>query len=330
VTRSVAVIETDTAEVAVVQLTISSKAVPVRRNNYEQTLITSFKALFPDAPLSSNTLTALEIQDLKDAYRRLAKKYHPDVAGKNTVYSRTFTDIVASYEILTRFVVEQKMNATKVSTHQRTASSYGSRQSRSAPSGTGQGGRNWRFTQGTYESGPASTKGEQSQASGSSAEPGDSARRQSRKSQAFVQQPPPDPGMKHEYFHKGDMPQQRMQLGMYLYHKGIISYQALVRALAWQRSCRPPFGELAKAWGFMTDAGVQATLRDVNATGKFGDRAMALGHLRKDQRGVVVLHQLSLQPAIGRYFVANRIVTEQQLLQCLAEMSRHNSTHQKS
>jgi len=291
-------------------------------------LITSFKALFPEAPLSSNTLSALEIQDLKDAYRRLAKKYHPDVTGKNTPYSRTFTDIVASYEVLTRFVVERKMNAAKTTTHQRTAYSHGSKQSKGAPSGTGQTGRTWRFSQGTYETG-SPPKGEPSQGAGTSSESGDSARRQGRKSQAFVHQPPPDPGMKHEYFHRGEIPQQRMQLGMFLYHKGIISYQALVRALAWQRSCRPPFGELAKAWGFMTDAGIQATLRDANTAGKFGDRAMALGHLRKDQRGVVVLHQLSLQPAIGRYFVANRIVTEQQLLQCIAEMSRHNSTHQK-
>lgn len=134
--------------------------------------------------------------------------------------------------------------------------------------------------------------------------------------------------MKHENFSTGEMPQKRLQLGMYLYHKGIISYQALARALAWQRSCRPPFGELAKLWGFMTEAGIQATLRDRQTAGKFGERAMALGHLRQDQRGVVALHQMTLQPAIGRYFVANRIVTERQLLQFLAEMARHNNNFQ--
>lgn len=297
------------------------------RKTYEQTLITSFRTMFPDAPVSSSVLYALELQDIKDAYRRLAKKYHPDVSGI-AAPSRMFTDISASYEVLVRFVADRKKDAAKVSAYKRSTSAFSSRQTNSPPSGTGQTGRTWRFSQGTYDSGPAS-KGEQSQAAGQSTESGDSTRRQSRKSQAFVHQPPPDPGMKHEYFHHGEMPQQRLQLGMYLYHKGIISYQALVRALAWQRSCRPPFGELAKAWGFMTDAGIQATLRDANTAGKFGDRAMALGHLRKDQRGVVVLHQLSLQPAIGRYFVANRIVSEQQLLQCIAEMSRHNSTHQK-
>lgn len=299
------------------------------RKTYEQTLIASFKTLFPDVPVSSNVLYALEVQDLKDSYRRLAKKYHPDIHGNTSTHARLFSDVVSSYEVLVRFVIDRKKNAGTSSIHQHGTSQHGARQAKSAPSGMGQSGRSWRFTQGTYEQG--STAGsEYTQAGCSSSDSADASRRHARKSPSYVHQPPPDPGMKHEYFSSGEIPQKRLQLGMYLYHKGIISYQALARALAWQRSCRPPFGELAKLWGFMTDAGIQATLRDRQGTGKFGDRALALGYLRQDQRGVVVLHQMSLQPAIGRYFVANRFVTEKQLMQFLAEMNRHNSTFQKT
>ena len=285
--------------------------------------------MFPDAPVSSNALSGLEMQDLKDSYRRMAKKYHPDVSGASAPHARTFAVIAASYEVLSRFIVERSRDAAKVSAHQRSASPQATGPSHGTASGTGPFGRSWRFTQGAYESG-AAPQGGQSQTAGTSSGSGETAHRHARKSPAFVHHPPPDPGMKHEYFHQGEMPQKRMQLGMYLYHKGIISYQALARALAWQRSCRPQFGELAKSWGFMTDAGINATLREVNTSDKFGELAMALGHLRKDQRGVVVLHQLSLQPTIGRYFVANRFVTERQLMQCIAEMNRHNSHHLKS
>ncbi len=285
--------------------------------------------MFPDAPVSSNALIGLEMQDLKDAYRRLAKKYHPDVTGSNAAHARSFAALSASYEILTRFIVERNRDTAQVAAHQRSTTTRGTGASHSPPSGTGQTGRSWRFTQSSYKAG-AAPQSEQSQSAGNPSDTSETSRRHARKQQAFVHHPPPDPGMKHEYFHQGEMPQKRMQLGMYLYHKGIISYQALARALAWQRSCRPPFGELAKSWGFMTEAGINATLRDVDSTGTFGDRAMALGHLRKDQRGVVVLHQLSLQPVIGRYFVVNRFVTERQLMQCITEMNRHNSLHLKS
>ena len=291
----------------------------------EQILISSFRTLFPDVPVSSQVLYALDMQDLKDSYRRLAKKYHPDVSSDNSAYARAFSDITASYEVLVSFVVERKKRAAS------SASYYGGsgvHQTTGAPSGMGQSGRSWRFSQGTYESGPTASGGK-SQSSGTSSASAESARRHARSSQGFTQHPPPDPGMKHEYFTNGELPQKRLQLGMYLYHRGIISYQALARALAWQRSCRPPFGELAKSWGFMTDAAVHATLRDRHSAGKFGERAMALGYLRQDQRGVVALHQMSLQPAIGRYFVANSMVTERQLHQFLAEMNRHNSRYQK-
>lgn len=104
----------------------------MKRKTYERTLSASFKALFPDAPVSSNALFALEIQDLKDSYRRLAKKYHPDVSGGNAAHARTFADIAASYEVLTSFIVERKKNAEKVTAHQRSASPHSTQQSKKA------------------------------------------------------------------------------------------------------------------------------------------------------------------------------------------------------
>jgi len=304
------------------------QVVIVIRKTYEQTLIASFKTLFPDIPVSSNVLYALEMQDIKDSYRRLAKRYHPDANGSTATHARLFSELVTSYEVLARFVIDRKKNTTGTAIHQHGSPSHGFRQTKGAPSGMGQSGRTWRFSQGSYESGPYSKRDQSG--GGRTSSDTESSRRHANQSQSYVHQPPPDPGMKHEYFSTGEMPQKRLQLGMYLYHKGVISYQALARALAWQRSCRPPFGELAKLWGFMTDAGIQATLRDRQSVGKFGDRAMALGYLRQDQRGVVALHQMTLQPAIGRYFVANRIVTERQLMQFLAEMTRHNSNYQQT
>ena len=127
-----------------------------------------------------------------------------------------------------------------------------------------------------------------------------------------------------EQYYDGPMPTIELKIGLYLYYRGVISYQAVVRALMWQRDLRPPLGDFARQWGWLSEEDVATVLKATHIVGSFGERAVALGLLSQSQLNIILLHQRSRQQQIGRHFVANSLLSELTLKHHLRELARHN------
>lgn len=128
----------------------------------------------------------------------------------------------------------------------------------------------------------------------------------------------------NERFYRGPFPSVELKIGLFLYYAGRVSYQALVRSLIWQREQRPPLGELACKWGWMQKEAIPAILKATSIPGYFGERAVTLGFLTEPQLRVLLFHQRSLHQPIGRYFVGQRLLTEDLLRRSLRECTQHN------
>jgi hypothetical protein len=133
-----------------------------------------------------------------------------------------------------------------------------------------------------------------------------------------------------EQFYTGPFPTIELKLGLYLYYRGVVSYQEVVRAIMWQRSLRPPLGDFARQWGWLNDADVSAILAATEIVGSFGERAVAVGLLTQSQLNLILLHQRSMQQPIGRYFVSRSLLAELTLRQHLRDLARHNAQVRES
>ena len=132
------------------------------------------------------------------------------------------------------------------------------------------------------------------------------------------------PRVRDERYYDGPLPPIELRIGLYLYFRGIISYQSLVRSLVWQRDQRPALGTLACTWGWLTDDLIDYILSACHMPVPFGERAVKLGLITPNQLKVLLFHQRSLQQPIGRYFVQQGLVSEQELLRLLKERQFHN------
>lgn len=62
------------------------------------------------------------------------------------------------------------------------------------------------------------------------------------------------------------------------------------------RDQRPPYGEIAKAWGWLNDKDIQIVRAATDIPGVFGEKAIALGFLSPKQAAFLV-RQSTPQPA---------------------------------
>jgi len=135
----------------------------------------------------------------------------------------------------------------------------------------------------------------------------------------------PAPRKPDEQYYEGPFPTIELKLGLYLYYRGVVSYQEVVRALMWQRDMRPPLGDFARQWGWLNEADVSAILAATDIVGSFGERAVAVGLLTQSQLNLILLHQKSMQQPIGSYFVSRALLSELTLRQHLRDLARHNA-----
>jgi hypothetical protein len=133
-----------------------------------------------------------------------------------------------------------------------------------------------------------------------------------------------------ELYYEGPFPTIELKTGLYLYYTGSVSYQAVVRALMWQRDQRPPLGDFARQWGWLSEEDVSRILTSTHIVGTFGERALELGLLTQSQLNIILLHQRTLQQPIGRYFVAQSLLSELTLRHHLRELARHNQQVRES
>lgn len=140
---------------------------------------------------------------------------------------------------------------------------------------------------------------------------------------AFTQAAKREKNLQEQYF-DGPFPTIELKFGLFLYYSTLVSYQDVVRALIWQRALRPPLGDFARQWGWLSDADVSVILAATEISGSFGDRAVAVGLLTQSQLNLLLLHQRSLQQPLGSYFVDQSILTEYELKKSLRDQAAHN------
>lgn len=127
------------------------------------------------------------------------------------------------------------------------------------------------------------------------------------------------------------IPPRTVRLGEYLYYSRRIPFDALIEAIAWQRSHRPRVGSIAVECGFLTKEQVLEVLdhrRSAHATEvPFAEYATRIGLLTPFARLAVLGRQGKLQRRIGRFFVERGWVTEEELADARVEIARHNAKH---
>lgn len=128
----------------------------------------------------------------------------------------------------------------------------------------------------------------------------------------------------NELYYTGPVPCVELKFGRYLYYRGLVSYQEVLRALQWQREQRPSIGELSRFWGWLNEVAVHRILQAERVSGRFGERAMRLGLLSNSQVQQLLATQQQQQKRIGSYFVKRGLLQEAQLAVLDYERSLHN------
>lgn len=123
----------------------------------------------------------------------------------------------------------------------------------------------------------------------------------------------------------GAMPERRHEIGRYLYYRGCIPYQVLLKALSWQLRQRPALGVIAKRWGWLNDEHIRAILGFRGLPLLFGQRALHLGFLSSYQARILVAYQRTLQQKLGQYFVQRGFLSGEEMEQMVADLDQHNA-----
>ncbi len=136
----------------------------------------------------------------------------------------------------------------------------------------------------------------------------------------------PDGPPRNNYY-RGPLPPRPLQFGLFLYYRGVIPFNAVISAIAWQRQQRPVLGEIARRWGWLSDQQIKQILAYRNGGCKFGERAEQLGLLSSLQVRAIVLHQRSRQRQMGLYFIEQGFFDAETLNLLLDKLAEHNQTH---
>ena len=130
-------------------------------------------------------------------------------------------------------------------------------------------------------------------------------------------------GFSYRFF-TGTVPKRVLLFGQYVYYHGYISYRQLIDALVWQKMQRPLFGSIAVRWGWLDEDEVGAILGQRRRGEKFGESALRSGYLTSNELRIILSRQRMLQPRIGKYFVAQRILSVPVVETMVADLRRHN------
>lgn len=133
------------------------------------------------------------------------------------------------------------------------------------------------------------------------------------------------PGYHSDIYYTGPVPNEPLLLGRYLYYSGRISYRSLKRALTWQRSQRPMFGDLARSWNLFGQSELSLLLSERRKSEPIGQAAVRLGLLTPAQRDWIVSRQRYEQQPLGTYLRRLGAVTEQELQEALEDHEAHNA-----
>ncbi|NOY86478.1 MAG: DnaJ domain-containing protein [Deltaproteobacteria bacterium] len=136
----------------------------------------------------------------------------------------------------------------------------------------------------------------------------------------------PKPGKNtRDHFWNGQVPENRLLLGQYLYYSGIVSWRTLINAISWQRRQRPSFGRIATTWKFLTSEELHAISTGRLFGEKIGGSALRLGYMTPYQRSAVLGFQRWLQRPIGEYFAEREILQPGEIRHLVQIIRRRNA-----
>ena len=122
-------------------------------------------------------------------------------------------------------------------------------------------------------------------------------------------------------------PSRKLMLGDFLYFAGIVEWQEIIRALVWQKASRPRFGDLGCSLGMLQHKDIQRIFKFQRPGRLFGEVAVQLGLLDKQQRDRLVFYQKCKQQRIGQYFIEKRFFSNNDLLLFINMLRNHNAFH---
>lgn len=134
-----------------------------------------------------------------------------------------------------------------------------------------------------------------------------------------------------EFFYIGNsLPRRSLRLGEYLFCRRLISWETLIKAIAWQYRHRPRLGEIALDLDYLTHRDIREILKKKCLNEPFGQAAVRLGFLN-DYRCLVLLgRQRRYGVPLGRFFLDRGIVTEAELERYVQENRLHNLRYYKN
>lgn len=127
------------------------------------------------------------------------------------------------------------------------------------------------------------------------------------------------------FYSGGFLPLRPLEIGLFLYYQGIITYRQLIDALIWQRKQRPNLGDIAQRWGWLSEQDVKAILRHRGLFGRFGEKAVTLEFLTERQLNTLLFYQRSRQQKLGLYFVKHCILSAEEMERLATEQKTHNA-----
>ena len=130
------------------------------------------------------------------------------------------------------------------------------------------------------------------------------------------------------YF-KGKMPMRRLMFGEFLFYRGAVSWEALIKAIVWQRSQRPRLGDLAIKWGWLDRQDVFRILRSRKFGETIGEALIRLGTCTSLQIKALLRTQRKMQMPFGEFFIANGYLARGHVnLVLYKEFLKHNSIYE--
>ncbi|MBN2353582.1 MAG: J domain-containing protein [Spirochaetales bacterium] len=138
---------------------------------------------------------------------------------------------------------------------------------------------------------------------------------------------PRSPGARRDFYWKlKRLPPIRLRFAQFLYYRGLIGFNTLIRAIVWQTERRPRAGELALERRELTREQINIVLRRKQVREPFLRAAVRLGFLDDAARRRIIDAQKAFGLPIGRFFIEEEILTPERLAALLAECARHNQS----
>ena len=120
----------------------------------------------------------------------------------------------------------------------------------------------------------------------------------------------------------------RLLFGEFLFFSGEISWDAIFKALAWQRRQRPKLGEYALRWGWAKNRHVTDALKSRNRGELMGEAMVRLQFCTGLQVRSILRAQSARQKPIGEFFAREGLVYPERLDQELYQkFVEHNSQY---